>query len=125
MINGTLIVQMFNFYIGYLLLKYGILKPALEYIQEREEHIRQLNYEIVHLRSQIAMHEEAVKKLWKECSGRIARQIPSPSKSCSQKTFENPFNQSLLVSLHEKEKEDCIMEFVKKVEDVLFDEHVS
>ena len=67
MVNGTLLVQMLNFYIGYLILKYVLLKPVLVIIMQQEEKEQQLNHSIVDLKKKVAAQEEQKKRAWREC----------------------------------------------------------
>lgn len=54
MINGTLFLQMFHFFVAYLLLKYILFKPALAVVIAHEERVLQLNHDIVLLKNTVA-----------------------------------------------------------------------
>lgn len=54
MINGTFFLQIFHFFVAYLLLKYILLRPALAVVLKQEERELQVNHDIVLLKNTVA-----------------------------------------------------------------------
>lgn len=84
MINGTLFVQIINFYAAYTILKRIILKPALTLIDKQNEYIQKIQHELVDIKYRIAAYEEQSKKIWQECAFQLAANVPIQKIECIQ-----------------------------------------
>lgn len=104
MFNGTLIAQLLNFCIGYYLLKYILLKPALAIIQAQEAREQQLNYDIVDFKNKLATQEAANKQFWRECLQQLMQQKPSLEKDGTRAEF--PMVELPQIMLSERDEHD-------------------
>ena len=62
LINATLLVQIFNFFVAYWVMKHILLQPALLIIKQRENEYTQLYGRIRDCERLIAEHKEAQKE---------------------------------------------------------------
>lgn len=113
MINGTLLLQMLNFYVGYLILTYGILKPALAVILQQEDVENRLNVDIVELKNKVAAQEEQKKKAWHACMQALSLIKPKLGiASLHQKIVMPPAPE---VALSKEHKQELITLLTKNV----------
>lgn len=115
MINGTLLVQMLNFYAGYLILTYVILKPALAVIMQQEEVEQSLNRAIVDLKNQVAAQEEQKKRAWHECMQALSLVKPKLGTTGLHQKIVMPSVPERTVNL--KETEELVAVLTQNVSD--------
>jgi hypothetical protein len=113
MINGTLLVQMLNFYVGYIILTYVILKPALAVIVQQEEHENDLNRALVELKNQVAAQEEYKKRAWHECMQALTLIKPKLEVTGLQQKMVMPSAPEYTVN--QEEEQELIAVLAKKV----------
>jgi hypothetical protein len=75
-INLTLVVQAFNFFIAYLLIRYVLLRPALGVLDAERAVRRQFLQEIENIKQSLTVKEQERKKRWQECQEYMAQQKP-------------------------------------------------
>jgi hypothetical protein len=111
MINGTIIVQAINFFIGYLIFKYIFLKPGLEVVQKQIKQEEVLNYSIVSLRRQIADCRIEQEHKWRETSKRLCSKKP-----CIEETVVVDYEVFVESPLTiDREQERTLIEQVKEI----------
>jgi len=117
MINGTLLLQIFNFYVGYSILKRIILKPALRIIDQHDEKLKQLHHALVDLKNQISIHEEQSKKVWQECARKLVASSPTVDKALYHYDKDQIIKslQHQLVPLSEEAKKNIIETVTQKL----------
>ena len=82
-LNLTLVVQIINFWIAYLMIKYILLKPAIAHIEADEqrahlitEHIGQWNYQLATLENEVAQHWSMAQTYFSNHRPELARVCP-------------------------------------------------
>lgn len=66
MINATLIVQAFNFFIAYLMLRTLLFKPAMKLIEQEQQEHKNLDKQISDREKALEEKEKQKEKEWKE-----------------------------------------------------------
>ncbi len=77
MINGTLIVQAINFFIGYLLLRFLLLKPVVTAVQEGEQEEIAVRTDIKKAQEALVVREEEKQKEWRKCQQFFMQHVPT------------------------------------------------
>jgi len=76
-INGTLLVQMLNFWIAYLMIRLLLLRPVYRLILEREKATGKQYEEIRTAESDVEHQQENRRKLWHACREHFEKQRPT------------------------------------------------
>jgi hypothetical protein len=77
-INLTLVVQMINFIIAYIIIRILLLKPAVEAINQEEE-ARAYNQKIINNTTQTnEAKEDTMRRRWIYCQQECLQLVPSP-----------------------------------------------
>ncbi len=75
-INATLVVQAFNFFIAYLLLRYLLIKPAMQVLRQEDEetaHLQSLSEERTQMLAQTVEEKE---EAWKDFQTLFSQEAP-------------------------------------------------
>ena len=76
-INATLLIQMVHFLVAYLLVRYGIIRPALAIIAQ-EDALSVSVHETIHVRRlAIEKKQQELDAYWHYCKQRFAQHSPS------------------------------------------------
>lgn len=76
-INGTLIVQVFNFGIAFVLIKYFFFKPVLAHIAAEDSLQESLIASVQEHQSHVAAKEQELKEHWQSVRRYFAEHVPS------------------------------------------------
>ena len=76
-INGTLLVQMLNFWIAYLMIRFLLLQPVYRLILEREKAAKKQYDTIKSAEDNIEHKREDRRKLWQACREYFEKQRPA------------------------------------------------
>jgi hypothetical protein len=76
LINGTLIVQAFNFLLAYLILRFLLLKPVVAYIQQEAARKRALQLSVESLTVGLQVQEQEKAALWAQCLQQFRATVP-------------------------------------------------
>ena len=85
MINGTLIIQIINFWIGYLILKEVFLKKALSIVESRDEEREKIETETLLVSQEIEKRSLFKDKNWSECLEQLKKNRPVLEKRFKRK----------------------------------------
>jgi hypothetical protein len=77
-VNFTIIIQMINFFIGFLLLKYLLFKPAIKYLQIEEKKEEVISEKILTQENNIKNKLEEKSKNWANCKQYFKKNCPKP-----------------------------------------------
>jgi len=73
----TLIFQVLNFFIAYILLRFLLLKPAYAIIQEEQYEREHLHNNIAYQRALLTRKEQEIKDHWRGCQEHFLKNKPS------------------------------------------------
>lgn len=76
-INITILVQIVNFFIAYIIIRHLLLKPAVSVILEKEEQQAQLNKQLRTLESAIKTKTETLSREWNSCHQEFGKHAPA------------------------------------------------
>ena len=79
-VNATLIVQMFNFFIVYLMLRRLLFKPVVAIIQHEEAQKKALHDIIAQQKKSLDIQEKERQRHWYACQEYFATHQPASSK---------------------------------------------
>lgn len=77
--NGLIFVQMFNFLLAFLMLKYIIFKPGLALIQQEDAYTESLEQTSGLAHEEVAYEEGELYERWKRCKGNLQAKQPDIS----------------------------------------------
>jgi len=77
-VNFTIIVQIINFFIGFLLLKYLLFKPAAKYLQDEEKKEEALTQKIDGQQRLLENKIEKKKTAWSGYQAQFQKSCPKP-----------------------------------------------
>ena len=102
MINGTLLLQMVHFAIGYGILRYILLEPALQIIDQQQMLEQEVNRDIVDTKNKVAASEVARKNVWRESVQKLLAEKPSFKNVDMHVELHVPVIQSPSITTEEK-----------------------
>jgi len=122
-INFTIVIQAINFFIGFLLLKYLLFKPALQYLQSEEKKKNNMSKKIFDQEELLNQKIEIKSDNWKTCQKYFSKTCPSlePLGSASLEKLGTPHAalQDQKEPEHIDVSEQEIKELTKHVENAL------
>lgn len=89
-INATVIVQAFNFFIAYLILRFFLCKPAVKVIEQEQvetEHLQSLTEERTQILAQTVAEKEAA---WKDFQVLFSQEVPQVTRRHMEKSGVEP-----------------------------------
>ena len=121
MINGTLFVQIFHFFVAYLMLKYILFKPALAIVFLQEERILQLNHDIVLLKNTVALETTLKKQQQVAWRHKVAGMKPDIKRSMTMPLQQLPHKISIEddYTIQPEREQKIIQESVQGIIDIL------
>ena len=75
-LDGTLIVQIIHFWIAYLLLKYIFFKPAIAFLLEEENTLRNNRTIFLYKQDIIRQKEWENKEFWNQTQQQLQKELP-------------------------------------------------
>jgi len=75
-INFTIIIQVINFFIGFLLLKHLLFKPALQYLQSEDKKKNNMTKKISDQQELLSIKIETKNVNWKQCQQYFSKNTP-------------------------------------------------
>ena len=76
--NLTIFIQVFNFFIGFILIKNLLLKPAVKYLQTEEVKKDNLSKDISNQKKLLEQKIETKKETWKTYQEHFSKTCPKP-----------------------------------------------
>lgn len=76
LVNLTLVIQAVNFFFAYLILKYLLLKPAVQAVAAEDAHQQELVVQVQQNHQRIDQKKEEIKQRWYDCQQEFAHHAP-------------------------------------------------
>jgi hypothetical protein len=77
LVNLTLVVQALNFFVAYLILKYLLLKPAVQAIAAEDAHQQQLVCLVQESHVRIQEKKQEIQQRWRDCQQEFVQNAPA------------------------------------------------
>jgi len=113
--NLTILIQAFNFFIVYLLLKYFLFKPVLEHLQNEEKEQKYIEKSISNQQNLLDEKIEQKNQTWKKYQNYFKKN--SPQIKAELFTIDDMEKEPEILELSEKE----VNEFSKKMKKALIE----
>lgn len=118
-INATLIVQAFNFFLAYLILRYLLCKPTVRVIEQEERETESLQAVAQERTRELEVTVEAKEAAWKDFKGVFAQQSPQVTRAQFKQSAVEPVKQAQLSQQQlEQLTHDLQQAITKKVQHV-------
>lgn len=117
LVNLTLVVQAVNFFVAYLILKYLLLKPALQAIAAEDAHQQQLVSQVQENHVRIQEKKQEIQQRWRDCQEEFVQNAPAIAHD--ELVIRLPVRVLTLEPIHEEKVElrsgELQNELIKKV----------
>ena len=91
-VNATILVQIVNFLIAYVIIRHLLLKPAVTVILQEEEHQASLDKKLRALEATNKSKEEKLSSEWATCQQEFKKHAPAVLESQQKTAIESPEN---------------------------------